>query len=152
MGDDLDKEQLAMLRKVFDSFDHNKKGSIPSSMVRTIFTVMGHRVDDVLLKAIIQEVDADGSGELEFSEFVTLAAQFLIEEDAEEMQNELKEAFRLYDKEGNGYITTATLREILHELDDKLSPDDLDGIVAEIDEDGSGTIDFDEFMEMMTGE
>ena len=41
-----------------------------------------------------------GSGELEFSEFVTLAAQFLVEEDAEEMQNELKEAFRLYDKEG----------------------------------------------------
>jgi hypothetical protein len=37
---------------------------------------------------------------LEFSEFITLAAQFLIEEDAEEMQNELKEAFRLYDKEG----------------------------------------------------
>jgi Ca2+-binding EF-hand superfamily protein len=49
-----------VLRKVFDTFDHNKKGSIPSSMVRTIFTVMGHRVDDVLLKAIIQEVDADG--------------------------------------------------------------------------------------------
>ena len=41
-----------------------------------------------------------GSGELEFAEFVQLAAQFLVEEDAEEMQNELKEAFRLYDKEG----------------------------------------------------
>merc|ERR1712035_59878 len=75
-------------------------------------TVMGHRVDAELLKSIIAEVDADGSGELEFPEFVQLAAQFLIEEDAEEMQNELKEAFRLYDKEGNGYITTATLREI----------------------------------------
>ena len=50
----------SVMRKVFDTFDHNKKGSIPSSMVRTIFTVMGHRVDDVLLKAIIQEVDADG--------------------------------------------------------------------------------------------
>ena len=33
-------------------------------MVRTIFTVMGHRVDDVLLKAIIQEVDADGRNQL----------------------------------------------------------------------------------------
>jgi calmodulin len=44
---------------------------------------------------------------------------------------------------GNGYITTSVLREILHELDDKLTPDDLDGIIAEIDEDGSGTIDFD---------
>jgi Ca2+-binding EF-hand superfamily protein len=41
-----------------------------------------------------------GSGELEFEEFVTLAARFLVEEDAEAMQQELREAFRLYDKEG----------------------------------------------------
>lgn len=41
-----------------------------------------------------------GSGELEFEEFVTLAAKFMVEEDAEAMQQELKEAFRLYDKEG----------------------------------------------------
>jgi Ca2+-binding EF-hand superfamily protein len=44
---------------------------------------------------------------------------------------------------GNGYITTQTLREILAALDDKLGPDDLDGIIAEIDTDGSGTVDFD---------
>jgi Ca2+-binding EF-hand superfamily protein len=44
---------------------------------------------------------------------------------------------------GNGYITTNTLREILAALDDKLGPDDLDGIIAEIDTDGSGTVDFD---------
>lgn len=44
---------------------------------------------------------------------------------------------------GNGYITTATLREILAALDDKLNPEDLDGIIQEIDTDGSGTVDFD---------
>ena len=44
---------------------------------------------------------------------------------------------------GNGYITTATLREILKELDNKLNEEDLDGIIEEIDEDGSGTVDFD---------
>ena len=44
---------------------------------------------------------------------------------------------------GNGYITTQVLKEILKELDSKLSEDDLDGIVEEIDEDGSGTVDFD---------
>lgn len=49
-----------------------------------------------------------GSGELEFEEFVTLAAQFLVEEDAEEMQNELKEAFRLYDKEGKIALCIST--------------------------------------------
>lgn len=50
---------------------------------------------------------------------------------------------RLYDREGNGYITTSTLKEILAALDDKLSNADLDGIIAEIDTDGSGTVDFD---------
>lgn len=84
-----------------------------------------------------------GSGELEFEEFITLASRFMIEEDAEAMQAELKEAFRLYDKEGNGYITTDVLREILAELDNNLTKDELDMMIAEIDSDGSGTVDFD---------
>ena len=41
-----------------------------------------------------------GSGELEFEEFCILAAQFLIEEDEEQMRKDLKEAFRFYDKAG----------------------------------------------------
>lgn len=49
-----------MLRKVFDSFDRDKTGSIPTSMVRTIFSAMGHRVDETTLEEIIAEVDADG--------------------------------------------------------------------------------------------
>ncbi len=44
---------------------------------------------------------------------------------------------------GNGYISTDTLKEILRELDNKLSEADLDNIIEEVDEDGSGTLDFD---------
>lgn len=58
------------------------------------------------------------------------------------MQKELKEAFRLYDKAGNGYIPTSCLKEILHELDDQLTDAELKGIIEEIDTDGSGTVDF----------
>lgn len=60
----------------------------------------------------------------------------------EAMQQELREAFRLYDREGNGYITTDVFRDILHELDDALSPEELDMIIDEVDADGSGTVDF----------
>ena len=101
---------------------------------------------------IVDEIDEDGSGELEFPEFIQLAAKFLVEEDEEQMKWELKEAFRIYDKQGNGYITTPVLKEILREIDSTLSEDNLDQIVDEVDEDGSGTVDFDEFMAMMTGE
>lgn len=49
----------------------------------------------------------------------------------------------MFEYKGNGYITTSTLREILKALDDKLNAEDLDGMIAEIDTDGSGTVDFD---------
>ncbi|KAF6203774.1 hypothetical protein GE061_002109 [Apolygus lucorum] len=51
----------------------------------------------------------------------------------------------------NGYITTEVLREILWELEPELSEYDLDMMIDEIDADGSGTVDFSEFMEVMTG-
>ncbi|KAJ3643227.1 hypothetical protein Zmor_025951 [Zophobas morio] len=149
--DELSKDQIALLRKAFDTFDVEKKGSIGTVMVGTILSMLGVQTTEQILDEIIAEVDADGSGELEFEEFITLASRFMAEEDAEAMQSELKEAFRLYDKEGNGYITTATLKEILRELDNNLSDEELDGIITEIDTDGSGTVDYDEFMEVMTG-
>lgn len=89
---------------------------------------------------------------MDFEVFCMLAARYLVEEDTEKMQQELREAFRLYDKEGNGYITTDVLKEIFKELDNTIDEDDLDEMIEEIDADGSGTVDFDEFMEVMTGE
>jgi len=149
--EEIPKEQMLLLKNAFDAFDQEKNGFIDAAMVGTILSMLGHQLDDKMLADIIAEVDDDGSGQIEFAEFCTLAARFLVEEDAEAMQQELKEAFRLYDKEGNGYITTAVLREILKELDDKITNEDLDMMIEEIDSDGSGTVDFDEFMEVMTG-
>lgn len=54
----------------------------------------------------------------------------------------MKEAFRLYDREGNGYITTDCFREILSEIDENLTDEELDMIIDDIDADGSGTLDF----------
>ena len=60
--------------------------------------------------------------------------------------------FRIYDKHKQGYITTDVLKEILREIDAELTEEELEEIVTEVDEDGSGTVDFHEFMVMMTGE
>ncbi|XP_049867598.1 troponin C, isoallergen Bla g 6.0101-like isoform X1 [Pectinophora gossypiella] len=154
LEEELDKTQLQLLKNAFDAFDHEKKGVISTDMIGTILEMLGSSVDEGTLKEIIEEVDEDGSGELEFGEFVQLAAKFLTEEeeDDEAMVKELREAFRLYDKEGNGYITTDVLKEIFKELDNTITADDLDTMIEEIDSDGSGTVDFDEFLEVMTGE
>ena len=56
---------------------------------------------------------------------------------------------RINDREGQGFITMDTLRGLIGELLAPLTDDELDGIIEELDEDGSGTMDFDEFCEMM---
>ncbi|XP_026495197.2 troponin C, isoallergen Bla g 6.0101-like [Vanessa tameamea] len=151
--DELDQSQIQMLRKAFDTFDQEKKGVISTDMIGTILDMLGHELDDDTLTEIIQEYDVNGTGVLEFKEFCSLAARFMVEElDAEAMLAELREAFRLYDREGNGYITTEVLKEIFKELDNTLSNEDLESMITEIDTDGSGTVDFDEFLEVMTGE
>merc|ERR1711874_125264 len=71
-------------------------------------------------------------------------------EEGELTMEELKEAFRLFDDCGAGFISVARFREILREIDDEISEEELDGIISDIDTDHSDTIDFNEFVKIMT--
>ncbi|GAB0094890.1 troponin C [Sergentomyia squamirostris] len=153
MVQELDKEQLKILRNAFDAFDTEKNGYIQTDMIGIILEMLGQKLDDKSLAAVIREHDQQQTGQLDFEKFAQLASKYVeVEEDIEAVRRELKEAFRLYDKEGKGYLSLEVLRGILRELDDKITEDDLDMMIDEIDADGSGGVDFEEFMEVMTGE
>merc|ERR1712112_752717 len=147
---DLHDDEIKCLKNCFDLFDSKKQTFLSADDLDEILRAMGFRPSVEELKAILEEIDEDGSGEIEFAEFCQLCAKFLVEDpDIETLKRELKAAFRIYDKDGQGFITMDTLRGLISELLTPLSQEELDGIIDELDEDGSGTMDFDEFCEMM---
>merc|ERR1712008_353311 len=75
---------------------------------------------------MINEVDADGNGTIDFPEFCTLMARKMKDTDSEE---ELKEAFRVFDKDGNGFISAAELRHIMTNLGEKLTDEEVDEMI-----------------------
>jgi len=62
---------------------------------------------------------------------------------------EMKEAFNLFDEDGDGEITEEDLGNLLSSLGDVATPAQVHDLFMEVDEDGGGSIDFDEFMVMM---
>lgn len=134
------------MRRAFSTFV-DKQGNIETEKIAVILKTLGGSFVKHELERAIRAEDSAGTGLLQFDAFCNVVRMFMPiqeeEEDDEAMQQELKEAFRLYDKEGHGYIPTSSLREILSALDDQLTHDQVTEMIEEIDTDGSGTVDFD---------
>ena len=66
-----------------------------------------------------------------------------------DIEEEIREAFRVFDKEGNGFIATAELAGVLQNIGDVLSEEETDELIAEADMDGDGNINYEEFVAML---
>ena len=69
----------------------------------------------------------------------------------ENSEEEIREAFRVFDKDGNGFISPAELRHVLMHIGEKLTDDEIDEMIMEVDIDGDGYINYEEFVFMMQG-
>ncbi|KAI8988117.1 hypothetical protein BDF20DRAFT_853918 [Mycotypha africana] len=74
---------------------------------------------------------------------------FIRKRRASEIQEEIKETFRVFDNDGNGYISETELRHIMASVGEKLSQNELDAMLREADVDGDGQINYEEFVKML---
>jgi calmodulin len=126
-------------RSAFKAYDKENKGEIPSSLLGTVMKNLGHNLKPEQLQEAIEAVDADGSGWIDFDEF--LALMEIKTKEAEDEQ-ELREAFRVFDKNNQGVIDTGDLKVIFKALDPDMPDEEVDDIIDEVDEDKNGTVDF----------
>merc|ERR1712164_208290 len=142
----LNEEQIAEFKEAFSLFDKDGDGKITTKELGTVMRSLGQNPTEAELQDMINEVDADGNGTIEFPEFLSLMARKMQDTDTEE---EIREAFKVFDKDGNGFISAAELRHVMTNLGEKLSEDEVEEMIREADADGDGQINYDEFVEIM---
>lgn len=91
------------------------------------------------LRDMVNEVDQDGNGTIEFNEFLQMMSKKMKGGDGEE---ELKEAFRVFDKNNDGLISSSELRHVMTNLGEKLSQEEVDDMIKEADLDGDGQVNY----------
>ncbi|CAG7865749.1 unnamed protein product [Brassica rapa] len=121
-------------------------GCITTKELGTVMRSLGQNPTEAELQDMINEVDADGNGTIDFPEFLNLMARKMKDTDSEE---ELKEAFRVFDKDQNGFISAAELRHVMTNLGEKLTDEEVDEMIKEADVDGDGQINYEEFVKVM---
>lgn len=136
------------LEHVFRKFDVNGDGKISSSELGSIMGSLGQPATEEELNDMIHEVDADGDGYINLEEFIELNTKDI---DSNEVLVNLKDAFSVFDLDGNGSITAEELHNVMASLGEECSLVECRKMIGGVDSDGDGMIDFDEFKMMMLG-
>ncbi|GMI95593.1 hypothetical protein like AT1G32250 [Hibiscus trionum] len=146
----LDDEQTAELREIFRSFDRNNDGSLTQLELGSLLRSLGLKPSLEQVEALIQKADTNNNGLIEFSEFVAMLAAELLPEKSPYSEEQLKQLFRMFDRDGNGYITAAELAHSMAKLGLALTAQELTEMIEEADTDGDGRISFEEFSHAIT--
>jgi len=94
----------------------------------TVMRSLGQNPTAAELQDMINEVDADGNGTIDFPEFLSLQARKMKDTDTEE---ELIEAFRVFDTDGSGLIDAAALRHVMTNLGEKITDEEVEEMLNE---------------------
>lgn len=141
----MSEERLKELREIFDMFDDDNSGTVSTSELANAMRNMGLNPTEKEVQELIRDkVEGD---ELTFEQFVKLTEDMDNPADEEE---EMRQAFSVFDKDGSGTITAEELRVVMMNLGEKMTEEEVDEMVREADLDGDGEINYQEFVKMMT--
>ncbi|CAE7733723.1 CPK2, partial [Symbiodinium sp. CCMP2456] len=147
LAQQLPDEKIDGLQKTFRSLDKNGDGTLSVEEIREAIMQQGLSPPKAL-EDILQAIDCNGSGSLDYTEFLaaTLDQKVYMQRDV------CWAAFRIFDLDGDGKITREELGKVLNgnSVQELFGARKIEKMIEEVDKDGDGAVDFEEFCAMMS--
>lgn len=141
----ISREESKRLAEHFKALDKNGDGKLSrEELLEAYKTNMSNEAAIEEVEKIMLQVDSNNSGFIDYSEFLIASAQ----KESLLSKNNLDNAFKAFDSDGNGKISANELKELLGGGAYINEPIWID-LIKEVDQNGDGEIDLSEFKEMM---
>ena len=138
------------LTGAFHKADTDGDGKLSHQELKDLIQSLGLGEDEEKLNKFVLEVDADNNGMIDLDEFQVIVDK-VSSKSTMTFEQQLRETFDLYDVDGSGGLDQEEIKQLMATLGHDLTDEEVSDMIAEVDEDGNGDIDYDEFVSMFKG-
>jgi len=147
----LNPDGVEELRCAFNMLDRNKDGQLSVPELQTMLKTFNIDVPDELVLELFHHCSHTGSGELTEIEFLEFVSTHLTDDGPPgTTEDDFRAAFRVFDKDNNGFITRDELKTAMELLGEQMTDDDIDNMIAMADLNKDGKIDYEEFTRLLS--
>ncbi|ESW30539.1 hypothetical protein PHAVU_002G161200 [Phaseolus vulgaris] len=143
IAENLSEEEIIGLKEMFKSMDTDNNGTITFEELKAGLPKLGTKISESEVSQLMEAADVDGNGTIDYIEFITATMHM----NRMEREDHLYKAFEYFDKDRSGYITMEELESALKKYN--MGDEKIKEIIAEVDTDNDGRINYDEFVAMM---
>ena len=148
MEDCISKEDIEDLKKLFEYYDHDKSGAIRPEQLYELLKSSRFPIEDYEFKSFLVKIDPSGRNAITFDKLLNEIRKRASKGD---LKKELMNAFKLFDKKGDGYVLCEEIASAIKglEMNSKITEDEIWHLVTDADFDGDGKIKYKEFVDML---
>ena len=143
----LTEDEIDEIKEAFDLFDSDGSGTVEPAELKSAMQSLGFEAKNATLFHMISELDKDGSGAIDFDEFLDMMTSQMSDNDS---KDDIRKIFILFDVDKTGFINIKNLKKIARDLGETLNDDDLLDLIKKGDSDGDGQVSFEDFYNIMT--
>ncbi|XP_058463734.1 calcium-binding protein E63-1 isoform X2 [Malaya genurostris] len=160
------KDEKFYLRTAFDLLDRDQDGHVTPEELQFMLRNLGIHVRDELIDDLLREASRTGSGLIDETEFLQWVARIqALKEDSstssssssnsatqaadDDLTQDLVAAFRVFDRDGNGYITRDELKSAMDMIGENVTEYQLNEMLELADADKDGRINYEEFARLL---